>query len=322
MTASRPPRIAVAGNQWITRYLVEKLVVADLAPSLIINMGDHWADRISGYEDHAQLAQDIGADIYRPEKYNLKSEADEIALCAMDIDVLFVFGWQRLIPEWLIDHCSVGAFGVHGGPERPPRCRGRAVFNWALLLGYERFYMYIFRLSALADDGEIYALREFDICPEDDILTLYHKNCVVTSRMLVETLPGLLAGTIKGQPQTDEGTTFLPQRKPENGGVDWTQSAKRVVDLVRAVAPPYPGAFTYFGETQIYIERAQVFDSKILYSADPGEIVEVFPNGDIVVQAGNGAVYVRQMRIDNNITLCVSDRLRQTSGEILPDPEI
>jgi len=313
-------RIAVAGNQWITRYLIGALVQANRRPSLLINMGGHWAERISGYTDLAEDAKVIGSDIYRPLKYSLKSEEDKTALRAHEIDLLLVFGWQRLIPHWLLSASRLGGFGVHGGPEPPPRCRGRAVFNWAILLGYEHFYMYAFRLTPDVDNGEIVGTASFDILPADDILTVYHKNCVVSSRLLLNVVADAAGGAIKGTPQNESGATYLPKREPENGGIAWTAPARRIVDLVRALAPPYPGAFTEMDGERIAIHRAHVFDNQIAYDCSPGSITDVFPNGDFVVQAGDLPVYVREWSAERGFRPRAGTAFSLVSGVQLPDP--
>ncbi len=313
-------RLAVAGNQWITAHLIERLAEAGSSPALLINMGEHWADRISGYTDLAPLAERLGAGLYRPKNYNLKSAVDEETLGALPMDALFVFGWQRLVPEWLIDRCSKGVWGVHGGPEKPPRCRGRAVFNWALALGCERFYMYLFRITPGVDEGLIADLREFSITPDDDILTLYHKNCVVSTAMFTENLPRIRDGSVRGDRQAEEGATYLPKREPEDGGIAWTQPARRIANLIRAVAPPYPGAFTELEGVRVFIERGHVFDDHIAFRGAPGEIVETFPNGDFVVQTGDGAIYVRAFRAASRVTIARGRRFALASGRQPPDP--
>lgn len=314
-------RIAIAGNQWITRYLIDALVVSGETPSLVINMGAQWADRISGYEDLSRDATKIGAALYRPLKYSLKSAEDQAALSAHDIDVLLVFGWQRLIPQWLIAHCRLGAFGAHGGPELPPRCRGRAGFNWAILLGYDHFHMYTFRLTPGVDDGDIMGFASFDITPQDDIVSVYHKNCAVTTRLFLDVVAKAKAGKLQGSPQLKEGATYLPKREPENGGIDWSAPAHRIADLVRALAPPYPGAFTYTGKTRVYLHRVHVFDRQIAYAGEPGTIVDIFPNGDFVVSARGGGIYVREWS-GNGFVPRKGLIFAPSSGTPLPDPVI
>lgn len=292
-------KIAVAGNQWITSYLIHKLCDAGFKPDLVINMSPAHAEKISGYVDLTEVAQKYSIDVYRPTLYSLKSDDDIACMAEYEIDVLLVFGWQRLIPEWLIDRCKMGVYGVHGGPELPPRCRGRAVFNWAIIMGYTRFYLYLFKITPEVDSGNIVELREFDINDFDDILTIYHKNCVSTTQMIISNLPAVLDGTVKLSPQADEEPTYLPKRTPEDGEIYWNQPAKNICNLVRAVTKPYPGAFSNFNGHTVWIYRAHIFDEKIKFIGQTGEIVEVFENGDFIVLASDYPIYVSQYETDD-----------------------
>jgi methionyl-tRNA formyltransferase len=44
--------------------------------------------------------------------------------------------------------------------------------------------------------------------------------------------------------------SYFGARRPEDGRIDWSKSAREIHNLVRAVAPPYPGAFT--DELKVY----------------------------------------------------------------------
>jgi methionyl-tRNA formyltransferase len=314
--------IAVAGNQWITEYLVQTLARDGWTPALLINLAPEAAAGVSGYRDLGALARARGIPLHRPRTYGLESDADRVALTGRTIDVLLVFGWQRLIPAWLLDHCARGAYGIHGGPEKPPRCRGRAVFNWAILLGCSRFYLYLFRLTPTADAGEIVDMTEFTITADDDIVSVYHKNCVLAGRLIARHLPSIVAGTVCGTPQPTSGATYLPRRKPEHGGIDWTAPVARVSNLVRAVAPPYPGAFTELDGMVVIIDRAHPFDRGITYAAEPGTIVEVFPNGHFLVQTGDGALYVRDYECPDRARVVAGRRFHVVSGVSVEDPAL
>lgn len=287
-------KIGVAGNQWITQYLIEYLQTNGTPVSLIVNVGDDWTDRISGYTDLLPLAEREGIELYRPEKYSLKSEADEAFMAAAGLDLLIVFGWQRLIPPAVVASIP-NIYGVHGGPEKPPRCRGRAVFNWSLLMGLERFYMYLFKIDVGVDDGDLLYLEEFEIRPTDDICTLYHKNCVVSSRMFGQLAADMRDGKpLRLQAQDEGDPTYLPKRTPADGEIRWQDSARDIENLIRAVTRPYPGAYGYLAGAQVLVWQGHVFDEKIVYpDAVPGEIVDVFPNGHFVVKTGEGTLYVR-----------------------------
>jgi methionyl-tRNA formyltransferase len=315
-------RIAVAGNQWITEYLLERMIEQGFHPALLLNVRPEKSAAISGYRDLSGFAERHGIELYRPELYTLKSDGDRAALLGMEIDALLVFGWQRLIPDWLIEHCQRGVYGVHGGPKPPPRCRGRAVFNWTILLGYTNFYLYLFRITPEVDAGGIIEITEFDVTPFDDVLTLYHKNCVVSTRMMLKHLPSILKGEVEWIEQSGDEPTYLPKRTPEQGGIYWDATAERISNLIRAVAPPYPGAFTALDGSEVRITTAHVFDTKISYEAAAGTILDVFPNGDFIVMTGDYPLYVRGYECDDKSLIAAGKVFELHSGSQPPDPEV
>ena len=56
-------------------------------------------------------------------------------------------------------------------------------------------------------------------------------------------LPALLDGTATHTPLDLSRGSYFGRRRPEDGRIDWSRSAWEIHNLVRAVAPPYPGAF-------------------------------------------------------------------------------
>jgi methionyl-tRNA formyltransferase len=61
-----------------------------------------------------------------------------------------------------------------------------------------------------------------------------------------------LQGNVPRKPNDLQKGSYFGGRKPADGQIHWNQTAKQVHDLVRAVAPPYPGAFTdHNGKTMI-----------------------------------------------------------------------
>lgn len=312
-------RIAVAGNQWITRFLINKLIEAGIQPSLVINCGVEFKELISGYDNLQSTCNKQGIRYFSPETYKLSGKNDYTNLKGIKIDILLVFGWQRLIPGWLIDHCRLGVFGVHGGPEKPPRCRGQAVFNWALILGYERFYMYMFKINEGVDSGDIIEICQFDITIHDDIKSLYHKNCIVSTNMFIRNIPTIIAGNAPQIPQRGE-PTVLPKRRPENGGIIWSETAERIQNLIRALASPYPGAFSFVNKKRISIHTAHVFDSQIHYDGKPGEILEIFADKEALVMCGDQPIYLRSYSVEDGHRLTKGDQFSQKCGHRLPDP--
>jgi methionyl-tRNA formyltransferase len=51
--------------------------------------------------------------------------------------------------------------------------------------------------------------------------------------------------------------SYFGGRRPEDGRIDWSRPAAEIYNLVRAVAPPYPGAFTDVAGRRVVIAQAR-----------------------------------------------------------------
>lgn len=287
-------KLAIAGNQAATRDLAATLMREGYRFDLIINCGPEKAHMISGYVDLATFAQEHDISLYRPKVYTLKSEEDQKGLLHYGIDAVILNGWQRLLPDWLLLNLRLGAYGMHGSSEPLPKGRGRSPLNWSLIEEKERFITHLLKLDVGVDSGYIVDALQFDINPWDTIESLYYKNEIAQFRLLKKHLPSILAGTVIARPQpANVEPTYYPQRRPEDGIIRWEQTSLAVYNLVRAVAKPYPGAFTYLGGKKMMIWVAHPFDTKITYpGAVPGQVVERFSTGKFVVATGDGTVLV------------------------------
>ncbi len=116
--------------------------------------------------------------------------------------------------------------------------------------------------------------------------------------------------------------SVLPRRRPENGGIDWSRPAGEIQNLVRALAPPYPGAFTELEGIRIFIREAHLFDTQIHFKGQPGEIVDCFPNGHFIVLAGKHSLYVREFDCQEPSRLVRGTVFKPVSGMPLPFPEV
>ena len=139
------------------------------------------SSHLSGYVDGRSWCQEREIDFVPVESYSLTSATDEAVLMDLPIDLLLVTGWQRLVPNWLLKRCRIGAVGVHGSPMGIRRGRGRSPQNWALLLGATRFSIAIFWLDEGIDSGSVIRETDFPLGPEDDIRTSYMKASLASA---------------------------------------------------------------------------------------------------------------------------------------------
>jgi methionyl-tRNA formyltransferase len=149
-----------------------------------------------------------------------------------------------------------GGYNMHGS--LLPRYRGRVPVNWAIIHGERETGATLHRMVEKPDAGEIVAQQAVPILPDDTARNVFDKVTVAAEMALDRALPALLEGTAPHVPQDLSRGSYFGGRKPEDGRIDWTRSARTIHNLVRAVAPPYPGAWFEFMGQHSRLLRTQV----------------------------------------------------------------
>ena len=143
---------------------------------------------ISGWTDVQAFAAKWNIRYIYVDRYDLKSEKDQEKIKKIDFDLVWVAGWQRLVPEWLITMPLLGVLGGHGSPDGIYGGRGRSPQNWAILLGCKRFDLALFQITTGVDDGPVVAERSFFYNETDDISVSYKKASLCMASMMVDVL--------------------------------------------------------------------------------------------------------------------------------------
>lgn len=172
-------------------------------------------------------------------------------------DFLFSFYYRHMLPAALLDAIPAGcALNMHGS--LLPEYRGRAPVNWAVLHGATETGATLHEMTVKPDAGAIVAQTAVPILPDDTAHEVFGKVAVAAELTLWHVLPNLVDGSA---PRTANDLTrggYFGGRKPEDGRIDWSRPAQEIYNLHRAVAPPYPGAFTEVAGVTYVIERARL----------------------------------------------------------------
>jgi methionyl-tRNA formyltransferase len=185
--------------------------------------------------------------------------AGERSLCRiiaeMKPDFIFSFYYRNLIPTEVLRLARRAALNMHGS--LLPRFRGRAPVNWAILKGMRETGVTLHHMVARADAGDIVDQQAVPILGDDDARMVMTKITIAAEIVLVRNLAALAAGTAPRHPQNLSEGEYCGRRAPEDGRIDWRQPASVIHDLVRAVAPPFPGAFTDIRGERLWIHRTR-----------------------------------------------------------------
>ena len=249
------PRAVVFAYHNVGARCLRVLRAHDIDVPLVVTHEDDPSE-IQWFERVADVADDLGLPWIAP----LDADAADIVATvrAAAPDFLFSFYYRRMLSRELLSLPRRGALNMHGS--LLPRYRGRAPINWAVLNGERESGATLHYMTDRPDAGDIVVQQAVPILPDDTARQVSDKVTVAAEICLDRVLPALVAGTAPRQPNDVAHGSYFGGRTPADGRIDWSQAARRIHDLVRAVAPPYPGAFTRVAGVPARILRTRVLD--------------------------------------------------------------
>jgi len=223
---------------------------------LVLTHDDNPGETI-WFDSVARVADDYGIPRIAPADPNAADVVARVAGC--EPEFIFSFYYRLMLKPPLLALPQRGALNMHGS--LLPKYRGRVPVNWAIIHGETETGATLHYMTAKPDDGDIVAQAAVPILPDDTAADVFAKVTVAAETTLHDVLPALLAGTTPRRRQDLARGSYYGGRKPEDGVIDWKQDATSIHNLVRAVAPPYPGASTTFDGVPARVLRTRVLDA-------------------------------------------------------------
>jgi methionyl-tRNA formyltransferase len=187
-----------------------------------------------------QLAEAHGLRVETPDDPNTPEWM--AAGAAANPDFVFSFYYRHLLGKAWLAVARRGALNMHGS--LLPKYRGRAPVHWAILNGETVTGASLHYMVEKPDAGALVDQQSVPILENDTALEVSLKVAGAAELVLRRSLPALAAGRAEATPLDLGAGSYFGRRGPEDGRIDWRCAARTVHDLVRAVAPPFPGAFT------------------------------------------------------------------------------
>jgi methionyl-tRNA formyltransferase len=232
-----------------------------------------WFDSVARHARWHRLEVLTPADANAPEVL--------AAVRAARPDFLFSFYYRQMLGAPLLAAAPRGAFNMHGS--LLPKYRGRVPVNWAVLNGERATGATLHAMVGRPDAGAIVEQQAVPILPDDTAVEVFRKVTVAAELALDRALPRLLAGTAELRPQDLAQGSYYGRRTAADGAIDWSAGVGRIHDLVRAVAPPYPGAHARAGGLALRVLRtlpaAAPRSASPLLQWQQGEVRALCPDG-------------------------------------------
>lgn len=233
------------------------------------------------------LALELGLPLVQPEKLRQPEAVQQLRAWNPDLIVVAAFG-QILKPE-VLDLPRFGCLNVHAS--LLPRWRGAAPINAAILAGDEETGVTIMKMDAGLDTGGILAQRAFRLSPDVTAGAAFDALSALGADLLLESLPDYLAGKLTPVPQPEDGVTYAPMLKKEDGRLDFARPADELERRVRAMNP-WPGAWFEWDANLLKVARAKTLGGEKGRASGIRLVVEGRP----AVTCADGALVLEEVQ--------------------------
>lgn len=237
------------------------------------------------------------ATVYCPRKVNDPLFLNQIR--DLKLDLIVSVSYRQILKREILGIPRAGAVNLH--PSYLPKYRGKNPLNWVLINGEKETGMTVHYINEGIDTGGILARKKIKIFQSDTADSLQKKFVRAAPALIARAIGLIRNGKARAMPQDEKKVSYYPPRTPEDGRINWNQSAEDIYNLIRALVPPsYPGAFTYLPTGGKVVFRKAVFPTTLKVNGghyQPGEVIDV-KKGKVLIQTGRGILRVNQADIE------------------------
>lgn len=242
-----------------------------------------------------QFAQAHGIPVYQPRTLRDGTAAQEIRALAPELIVVVAYG--RLLPPEVLAIPPGGCINLH--VSLLPKYRGAAPVQWAVINGDRETGVSIMYLDEGLDTGDILRVETLEIGREETSGELFERVTATGTRVLLETVDEIAAGTARRVPQDHTKATQAPPLTKEMARFSFDMPAQKLHNLVRGMNP-WPVAYFEYGGKKIKVLKTHCDDTA---HGAPGTVLSTKP---LCVACREGAVTLAEV---------VPEGSRQMTGE-------
>lgn len=259
-----------------------------------------------------EAALRLGLTVHQPEKIKNNKEFLELVR-SLELDLIVVTAFGKILPLDILESPKMGSINIHFS--LLPKYRGAAPVQWALINGEKETGVTIFWMNEKVDAGEIIVQKKTDISLEDNYTTLLNKLIPPGVLELKRVLILIKENKAPRIPQNDDGSTYAPLLKKEDGEIKWDKSSLTIYNLTRGLIQ-WPGAYTRYKTESGEYKVLKILEAKILDSVSssssrkPGEIADIIKNEGFLVQCGEGHLLVKRAQSEGNKAMSCYDFLQ------------
>ncbi len=239
-------KLVLFGNKSTTKLLLQHLIQKNYKPDTLVTLDSDLLKKsnIAGAEDSLiDFALENKINVYKPNSYGLSDKKDLDFFLEKNFDIGICTGWQRLIPEKILNSVHNGIFGWHGSGFEFPNGRGRSPINWSIRIGLKSIYHNCFQYSPGIDDGMIFDTKEIEIKNNEYIEQVISKVIKHIKESAIKLLNDISKNNLILREQCNHAFLSFPKLSEKDGILIQTMSSQYAFNVVRSCSRPFPGAF-------------------------------------------------------------------------------
>lgn len=221
---------------------------------------------------------------------------------SMEPDFIIVVAYGQILSEEILEIPKYGCINLHAS--LLPKLRGAAPLNFALIEGHKVSGATTMLMDKGLDTGDMLLVRKIELSEQMNVEELHDQVSNMGGDLLIETMEGLMGGTIQPVPQNHEESTYAPLIKKDLQMISWEKSAYEIHNLIRGLSP-VPGAFSFVDGLKVKILETEVIDG---HMGAPGEIINIAKEG-ITVATGEGYIRILTLQYPGKKPMKVRDFL-------------
>lgn len=244
-------------------------------------------------------AQSVGLPVYQPETFRDDAVVEELKALAPDLIIVVAYG--KILPQRVLDIPKFGCINMHASIL--PSLRGAGPVQWSILNHCDETGVTAMYLTAGMDEGDIIEIRKTPIEPMETTSELMARLSHIAADLACDTARAIEAGTATRTPQDHEKATYAPMLSKAMSPIDWSESARFVIDHVRGLIP-WPVATSEIDGKTFKIFRVEKTGKQT--DKAPGTLLALTKQGLEIACGGGDVLVITELQAEGGKRMAAS----------------
>ena len=294
-------KIVYMGTPEIAKVCLEKLYTEGFDIAAVYTKPDTPKNRgmkLIASEVKA-YAQSVGLPVYQPETFRDDAVVEELKGLAPDLIIVVAYG--KILPQRVLDIPKFGCINMHASIL--PELRGAGPVQWSILNHCDETGVTAMYLSSGMDEGDIIEIRKTPIEPMETTSELMARLSHIAADLACDTARAIEAGTATRTPQDSAKATYAPMLSKSMSPIDWSESARFVIDHVRGLIP-WPVATSEIDGKTFKIFRVEKTGKKT--DKAPGTLLALTKQGLEIACGGGDVLVITELQAEGGKRMAAS----------------